>query len=396
MTETPARAAAALRSTRAIRERADQLLQRARDGRSTWFSVDDDALDGAAADVAALTRDRYPTLEIPYHSRWRHFEAGGVDRLAELHQRLDGLDRWERAAAMIDLVVVSVLLDAGAGPDWKFTEHASGQVLARSEGLAVASWHAFSNGLFSSDPARPLQVDVVGLWDLTAAQLAEAFQVGSENPLVGLEGRVRLLHRLGDALSLVGRPSGLFEGTAEISAHGVLAVLLDGLSGIWLSGNTIGDEPLGDCWRHEAVAGPGLTRGWMPLHKLSQWLAYSLLEPLEQAGVVVTGLDELTGLPEYRNGGLLIDTGVLRLRNPRLAARTWSVGDELVVEWRALTVSLLDELAPLVRSRLGLGAQQMPLACVLEGGTWAAGRASAQRLRGGLPPLSIASDGSVF
>ncbi|MET0702336.1 MAG: DUF1688 family protein, partial [Mycobacterium sp.] len=41
-------------------------------------------------------------------------------------------------------------------------------------------------------------------------------------------------------------------------------------------------------------------------------------------------------------------------------------------------------------------AQRMPLACVLEGGTWAAGRASAQRLRDGLPPLSVASDGTVF
>ncbi|MBD8506700.1 URC4/urg3 family protein [Hoyosella sp. G463] len=396
MTETPARAAAALRSTRAIRERAHHLLQRARDGRSSWFDVDDDALENATTDVAAVTRERYPSLEIPYHSRWRHFEAGGVDRIAGLHERLAGLDPWARAASMIDLVVVSVLLDAGAGPEWTYVEQSSGQVLARSEGLAVASWHAFNDGLFSSDPANPWQVDVVGLWDLTGAGLAEAFQVTPANPLVGLDGRVRLLHRLGDALSLAGRPSELFAGIAAASAHDVLDRVLDGLSGIWLSGNTIGDVPLGDCWRHEAIAGAGLTRGWMPLHKLSQWLAYSLIEPLEQAGVAVTGLDELTGLPEYRNGGLLLDTGVLRLRDPALAARSWSVGDELIVEWRALTVALLDELAPRVRSRLGLGAEQLPLACVLEGGTWAAGRASAQRLRGGLPPLSIASDGSVF
>ncbi len=67
-----------------------------------------------------------------------------------------------------------------------------------------------------------------------------------------------------------------------------------------------------------------------------------------------------------------------------------------MVEWRALTVALLDDLAPLVRTRLGVDADRMPLACVLEGGTWAAGRASAQRLRAGLPPLSIASDGTVF
>jgi hypothetical protein len=125
-------------------------------------------------------------------------------------------------------------------------------------------------------------------------------------------------------------------------------------------------------------------------------MTYSLLEPFGWAGARVEGLDVLTGLPEYRNGGLLLDTGVLRLRNPALAERSWMVADELIVEWRAMTVALLDELAPLVRAKLGVDAEHLPLACVLEGGTWAAGRALAQRLRGGLPPLSIVSDGTVF
>lgn len=134
----------------------------------------------------------------------------------------------------------------------------------------------------------------------------------------------------------------------------------------------------------------------MPFHKLSQWLTYSLLEPLQWAGLTVHGLDALTGLPEYRNGGLLLDTGVLRPKVQDYATRCWQVGDPFIVEWRALTVALLDELAPLVRHALGQTAQDMPLACVLEGGTWAAGRALAQSLRQGLPPLSIASDGTVF
>jgi hypothetical protein len=112
----------------------------------------------------------------------------------------------------------------------------------------------------------------------------------------------------------------------------------------------------------------------MPFHKLSQWLTYSLLEPFEAGGVRVTGIDALTGLPEYRNGGLLLDTGVLRLRDPRLAERPWTPADELIVEWRALTVALLDELAEAVRHRLARTAEQLPLACVLEVGTWAAGR----------------------
>jgi hypothetical protein len=134
----------------------------------------------------------------------------------------------------------------------------------------------------------------------------------------------------------------------------------------------------------------------MPFHKLTQWLTYSLLEPLEWAGIKVVGLDALTGLPEYRNGGLFIDAGVLQPKVADFATRSWQVGEPFIVEWRALTVALLDELAPRVRRALGQTAQDMPLACILEGGTWAAGRALAQSLRQGLPPLSIVSDGTVF
>ncbi|WP_460353116.1 URC4/urg3 family protein [Mycobacterium sp. ZZG] len=404
----PAGAAALLRSTDAVRTRSAQLLARARSGDSRWFTVDDVALDGAAAEVAAVTRARFPDLRVPLHSRWRHFEAGGVDRRAELLVLLGDEGADERARAMIDLTVVSVLLDAGAGPRWSYTEsHGDARAeFTRSEGLAVASWHAFVSGMFSGDPTRPLQADATGLRSVTEDRLAAAFQVSQANPLVGLAGRVALLHRLGDALAAQpevfgeqSRPGGLYDRPAAaggVHAHDILACLLSSLSRIWLSGNVIGDEPVGDCWRHGAVCGPGLTAGWLPLHKLSQWLTYSLLEPFEWGGVAVTGADTLTGLPEYRNGGLLLDHGVLRLRDREASARTWEPADELVVEWRALTVALLDEIAPRVRDRLGVDAQRMPLGSVLEGGTWAAGRASAQRLRGGLPPLPVTSDGTVF
>ncbi|OPX12132.1 URC4/urg3 family protein [Mycobacterium sp. AT1] len=402
-------AAVLLRTTTAVRDRAGFLLGRARAGESPWFVVDDDSTPVAVAEVVAVTRHRYPDLNIPFHSRWRHFEAGGVDRKAELDARLAALDPAGRARAMIDLAVVSVLLDAGAGPDWHYDEASSGLRFDRSEGLGVASWNAFADGVFSSDADAPLRVDAEGLRALTPARLAEAFQIAPDNPLVGVDGRVELLHRLGSALAArpevfgpLGRPGGLFDrllpqhGAATVTAHDILSQLLASLSGIWLADNAIGDQRLGDCWPHPAVPGPGLTAGWMPFHKLSQWLTYSLLEPFGWAGVQVSGLDALTALPEYRNGGLLLDTGVLRLRDPGWLDTAWSVDDELVVEWRALTVALLDELAPLVRAELGVDADRMPLACVLEGGTWAAGRALAKRLRNGLPPLTVVSDGTVF
>lgn len=401
-------AARVLRSTAAIRSRARQLLGLARSGRSTYFSVNDAAMADAARTVAALTRERYPDGRIPYHSRWRHFEAGGVNRRAHLDAALGEIGAVERARAQIDLVLVSVLLDAGAGAEWTYREAGSGQSFARSEGLGVASFHAFLHGLFSGDPQQPLRVDAVGLQRVTANDLAHALQVSDNNPLVGLEGRASLLRHLGAVLAAqpavfgpLGRPGGLFdalsvEGQGLVQAHDILVLLLETLSGIWPAQNAIGGEALGDCWRHPAVEGEGLTAGWMPFHKLSQWLTYSLLEPFEWAGIRVTGLDALTGLPEYRNGGLLIDAGVLCPLPADWGTRAWQAGDTFIVEWRALTVALLDELAPLVRAELGLSEQQMPLACVLEGGTWAAGRWLAQRVRGGLPPVNIVSDGTVF
>jgi hypothetical protein len=402
-----------------VRERAAALLARARAGASAWFTVDDSALDSAALEVVAVTRERYSHLRIPYHSRWRHFEAGGVDRKALLDKQLGQAAPAERARAYMDLAVVSVLLDAGAGADWKYVEPATGQTFARSEGLGVASFHAFMAGMFSSDPARPLQADADGLRGLVGDRLAAAFQISPANPLVGVDGRLVLLRRLGEVLreqpevfgTDMPRPGRLFDAlvkpfgvstppTASVAAHDILSQVLMSLSPIWPAQNSLAAKsssvPLGDCWRHSAVRGPGLTDGWMPFHKLSQWLTYSLIEPFEWGGVQVRGLDALTGLPEYRNGGLLLDSGVIRLKDPAQAHRTHQAGDELVVEWRALTVALLDELAPKVRGILGLGADQLPLACVLEGGTWAAGRVLAQRLRGGTPPLNIASDGTVF
>lgn len=186
-------------NTATTRSRAAALLRWARAGQSKHFTVNDDALPSVATLVAQTTRSRYPNLKIPYHSRWRHFEVGGVDRRAWLNEMQPGASA--DAVTLIDLAVVSVLLDAGAGANWQYKEARTDQVLTRSEGLGVASFHAFCSGLFSSDASQPLRVDAVGLQRLSTMQLVAAFQVTDSNPLIGLDGRVNLLRRLGQALA---------------------------------------------------------------------------------------------------------------------------------------------------------------------------------------------------
>jgi hypothetical protein len=413
-----------LRAPATIRQRCAAITEMVARGDSEHFALDRSRLAAVAQRVASLTRERFPTLDVPFHSRWRHFEAGGIDRKAELDVKLNGRSQAAVARSRIDLALISVLLDAGAGSRWSYRERESGETFARSEGLAVASFRAFMAGRFSSDAGDPLRVDAKALAALDARALASTFQVSLDNPLVGLEGRVLLLHHLAEALrahpqvyTALGQPGHLFDALThhrhapelhhhhpkravshhQVGAPRVLGALLDTLSAIWPSGQSINGTPLGDVWPHPAAGGDGLDAGWVPFHKLSQWLAYSLLEPFQWAGVQVHEVDALTGLPEYRNGGLLLDAGVIVPRDSDFALHAFKPGDTWTIEWRALTVSLLDELAPLVRSLLGVDAAAFPLACLLEGGTWAAGRAIAvERRDGGLPPVVVASDGTLF
>lgn len=407
-----AKGAKTLLSAAAVRAAAQRMLMLGLDGRLDDWRVDLEALPGAADYVARIVREQYPHLNPPIHARWRHFVIGGHDLWQELLAQHRGMNVVATARAAFDLVLTSVLLDAGAGPGWRYRDAVTGLTLARSEGLALASFRWFESGALSDDRNDPLRVDAAALMRVDARSIQNAFQVTAHNPLLGTEGRASLLNRLGSAvvaqpeifgLADKARPGGFFDACRRLSednrvpATEILRSLLLALGGMWEHRPSLSGVALGDCWPHPAFSGNTPEDGFVPLHKLSQWLTYSLLEPLAAAGVTVTDIEALTGLPEYRNGGLFVDLGVLIPRADDAASRTYAVSDGFVVGWRAMTVALLDQIAPMVGERLGLGAVQFPLAKVLEGGTWAAGRSIARERRSdGGPPFKILSDGTVF
>jgi hypothetical protein len=404
--------ALSLLSPKAVRDRTRLLYDAGLDGTLDHFRIDPGKLPALADYVIGTIRDNYPTLDIPFHARWRHFMAAGQNLWADT----DSATAWPSAAARgraaYDLAITSVLLDAGAGPDWRYTDDRTGLVLSRSEGLGIASLRMFQAGAFSTNPDEPLRADGAKLANLTADDIARGFQVSGDNPLVGTEGRAALLRRLGDVVranhAVFGladrpRPGGLFDHLMAKTAGGmlpapaILEALLLHLGPIWPGRINLGGVSLGDCWRHPLVRTGDASNGLVPFHKLSQWMAYSLIEPLQWAGVRVVDIDGLTGLPEYRNGGLFLDGGVISLKDPAAAMIAHEPGSGLVVEWRALTVALLDDIARKIRQILGKTAEELPLAKILEGGTWSAGRRIAREKRaGGGPPLSIVSDGTVF
>ena len=397
-----------LRSAQAVRDRCEQLFDLCIQGHLQHFAGDLSCLDRVADYVIETIQAQYPDFNIPFHSRWRHFDVGGVPRQRQLEQALSG-SALERARAKVDLVVTSVLLDAGAGAGWRYVEAGTGQTFTRSEGLAVASFYLFTEGAFSSQPERAMQVDAQGLRQLSQAKLEAGFQVSQTNPLIGLAGRLTLLHKLGQALAAQPerfgdppRPGHLVDYLQSkypnpIKAADLLKEVLEGFSSIWSGRIEVAGIHLGDVWFYSALTGHEPFAQLVPFHKLSQWLTYSLVEPLTEAGIEVVELDGLTGLAEYRNGGLCVDLGLLQPKHSGILEQAHPPGSEVIIEWRALTVVMLDRIAARVREKLGLSRTELPLMKVLEGGTWSAGRRIAKQLRAtGEPPILLDSDGTVF
>ncbi|KAF2841323.1 DUF1688-domain-containing protein [Patellaria atrata CBS 101060] len=435
-----------LRSIYAVRERTRLVLEKAKKNQLKHFIVDMSKFSETAAYVVSIIkRDFAPDYSsIPPHGRWQHFEVGGRPRVDQLMATWpSNVDPQERTRRLIDLFLVSVLLDAGAGTKWQYKSKESGRIYRRSEGLAVASLEMFKTGLFSSNPDEPCQVDGAGLKKLQddPKLMARGLQVTEENPIDGLEGRTNLLVRLGTALlqnqdiwGLDGRPGNMLDyllshpstqatSVPIIPVPTLWSVLMDGLAPIWPSTRTqIDGISIGDAWPCSIMPSHP-THPWeniVPFHKLTQWLAYSLMTPMAKLmNCQFAGVELLTGLPEYRNGGLLIDTGLMTLKpedtergllqyqmNAQIKGQPnvevvpmFKPEDDVVVEWRAATVGFLDELLAEVNQLLYLsGSQALSLAQMLEAGTWKGGREIAEVSRPNTkePPIMILSDGTVF
>jgi hypothetical protein len=395
-----------LRSLKAVRERTSLLV--AHPDKLQSFDVHIDNVEKVADLIVTLIKRDYASIgDIPPHTRWRHFDVGGKKRITELmgKWKAEGVEQNEVVYRLIDLFLVSVLLDAGAGNVWKYVPKDEPEaVYNRSEGLALASLDMFVAGGFSSSAAHPCRVDSVKLTALTVNEVATGFQVSDSNPLSGLEGRTGLLNRLGQVLqdcprffeseSGVRRPANMasfllhhastqqVEGKHQVRIETLWEVIMDGISGIWPpTRSKIGSVSLGDVWPCKAlhaIHNNSSETGsqFIAFHKLSQWLTYSLMEPLQLLGIEFLGAELLTGLAEYRNGGLLVDMNVISLKDSALQACTktkdgvplFEVHEDTVVEWRGLTVAMLDVIAQKVRGKLNVDEKTLPLAKVLEAG----------------------------
>ncbi|KAL7009060.1 hypothetical protein EMMF5_001257 [Cystobasidiomycetes sp. EMM_F5] len=449
----PSDRVAYLQSLRSVRERCSQVYALAEQNKLDYWDVDlskqAEIVDFCCQLIARDYGDNYAS--IPPHGRLRHI--GGMDRLQPyLDAWRDNVSPIEITRRLIDFCVVSVLLDAGAGPKWTYKVKGSDFAIGRSEGLALASLDMVSSGMFSGVADQPFRVDGLseyhfpdGLTRVKPEDIAEAMQVSSSNPMVGIEGRSSLLVQLGKVLSdpknkqffgnasddtsCSPRPGNMVDylrshPTAQsvpsptgvpiaVPIDALWKVIIDGLGGVWPPTRTkLDGVALGDVWQCDSLRKTvnEETDALVPFHKLSQWLNYSLIEIIEQTlGWRFTGKEVTTGLPEYRNGGLLIDFGLLNCR-PQIILKSLNsdktasadpldlpplpASHSAIVEFRAVTVISLDRIAKAICAKLGA---DMSLAQVLEAATWKGGREIAKKKRAdGGPPINVLLDGTVF
>ncbi|QPG76989.1 hypothetical protein FOA43_004383 [Brettanomyces nanus] len=436
-----------IRSVRETNQCTDNLIEV---DKLTNFDVDYQQFDSVADFVISTIKSKYPTdeslLTIPIHGRYQHFEGNNKPRLTDLiATQFKDLTDLEICKKLVDLFMVSVLLDAGAGNSWKYVEDDGTEVL-RSEGLAVATFHMFTDGLFSSSIDDRYVVNGSKLAQLTTEEVEKGFQVTENNPIAGFDGRYQMIKQLGETLvankvifGQDARPGNMIDyliankaksktekGQLKLDLDDLWMCLIKSLQPIWPSEGRIRlyGQVIGDVWYlndrinlSKADLGIENIPEWskvVTFHKLVQWLTYSLFLPLQKYGhFEILNSNYMTGLPEYRNGGLFVDFKLLTLKPDRLRQGlqfsrkvgfnpeipTFTPENDVIVEWRSCTICLLDRLLPLVNKKMGITGTryELTLPQLIEAGSWCSGRAIAKKLRvDGGPPIELFADGTVF
>ncbi|HFL3389496.1 TPA: DUF1688 family protein, partial [Legionella pneumophila] len=75
-----------LRDPRTIRTRSHRILNLAKQNQLEHFSLSPERMTTTASYIVDIITSRYPELDIPYHSRWRHFEMDGLPRIHNLRK----------------------------------------------------------------------------------------------------------------------------------------------------------------------------------------------------------------------------------------------------------------------------------------------------------------------
>ncbi|CAO3634705.1 unnamed protein product [Cunninghamella echinulata] len=437
-----------LTSLEAVRERCFRVQQIANKNQLNYFDVDTSKMDDVVQFVVALIKRDYNAnpAQMPTYGQWRHFDVGGRPRIDNLMNAWSTLGQppLEQTKRIIDLFIIACLLDVETvchNKSWSYCEQLTGRTYGGTEGIAVAVLDMFTAGVFSSDPRDPHRVDADALNLISIEALYDGFQLDAHNKLLGIEERLDLVKHLSNVLKsqssyfgldTIPRPDYLLSHSTTIKTKKGPLIHLETLWPVilemgefWASQDDKGgSQGLGDVWPCSVLNGQSSTstnstEHYVPFHKLTQWMIYSLIEPMEKLlGATIEGKDMLTPLPDYCHGGLLMDTGLISLKPKELergvenykknamlpgqskveVSPMFELNDPVVIEWRALTIGFLEIIADRVREALNMNRSTLSLSKLMESGTWSAGRELAEISRPNThqPPIIIKMDKYVL
>jgi hypothetical protein len=392
-----------------IRRKAHDVLERAVDGELFHVDVDLSKMDGVLLRVLEVTKENYPDFQIPPHGVWRDFEAGDFDRWGALASARGFESAEEMLVAAADLAVVAAYMKTRHPENWVFKDRMTATQTAGPQASALAAFHMFASGSFSSDMSDPYRVDAETLIQMDMGELADALQWDLQHDAGMLEDMQRHLKRLGEALAL--RPDLFSEG--DVTRPGLLATrlakqsstavdagialdrFLEALAPVWEGGAVSGEISLGDCFAHSQFSEADL-EPFVPFHLAAQEIVFSLVEPFAWAGWAVSGLDNLSAPADLAHVSLYSQGGVLNARQ-RDEKLTESEAQDYMIELRAISIALTDRLADMLCAKLQVNADQLPLSCILEGGTSRAGAQVLQQNEKEAKKLGqLLNPGSVF
>ena len=375
---------------REVRRRAHDLLDLAADQKLSHVQVDLSRLGDALLTLLETTKETYPDFHIPPYGVWRDFEAGGIDRWAALAdaRAFEGAEHMLTAAA--DLAILAAYMKTMHPPGWSFEDPMTQTRVSGKHASALAAFHMFASGSFSSEITDPYRVDAETLIRMEKDELASGLQWDLQDDTDLLIAMQKHLKRLGEALALRSdlfsegyftRPGLLMvqaarEAEGAVSAQKLLDRLLEALAPVWPDGAKSGDISLGDSFSHSAL--DNSENGTVyPFHMTAQEMVYSLVEPYAWAGLEVADLELLTAPADDAHAVFFVLTGVLKIKDGPQTPTEDSVRDRMV-EIRGVTTALTDRLAALLRAELEVPEEQLPLTCILEGGTSRAGERALQ------------------
>ncbi|NVK35382.1 MAG: DUF1688 family protein [Rhodobacteraceae bacterium] len=373
----------ALLSADEVTKRSRVLYEQVVRGEVSGISVDLEALRKLGERVAAQVSATAEATGLLPWGPWRHFEANEVDRWDALASSRGFQSATDMLQCAGDLAILAAVSQVSFPQSWRYDDPLTETQHTGPQGLSLAVFAMFGSGSFSAEPSDPLRVDGHALVRLTEEEIAAGFQLDITNQRDLVDQLLAHYKRFGETMALrpdcfevddATRPGNLLiklteeRGPTQVAVVDVFERVLDALSPLWHGGVEQDGVVLGDTWNALALHVPGDLGTLFPFHLPAISIANALLEPFAWAGIEMTGLADLPAPSDLQHLALMLDAGVLSVTEKQNDFAELDPLDRAVL-LRSTVLQLLSELSGITRTILEVAEEDVPLTCLIQGGT---------------------------